>query len=329
MGKPRTKILVVTGTAALLELAASPASAHAFGTRYDLPLPLTLYLIGAGAAVTLSFVVMARFLKHRGEAEEALRFDLLSIPGIGWLGASVTLNAVRSLSVAVFVLLLAAGFFGNPDPFRNIAPTFVWVVWWVGMAFTSALVGNLWALVNPWKILFTWFERATVGFGPILSYPAWLGRWPVVVLFLDMGKAVLAVVVARIFFDSPGVDAAAALAVVFGHNWPVFIRFKGGKGIASGWGGLFVLSPIAGLVATLVGLPLIAFTRYVSLASISSAVLGSLALIILAALGHLPLAYIWFGAIGSVLVVVRHRENIQRLLSGTERKLGQQSEAVS
>jgi len=149
-----------------------------------------------------------------------------------------------------------------------------------------------------------------------------------VVLFLDMGKAVLAVVVARIFFDSPGVDAAAALAVVFGHNWPVFIRFKGGKGIASGWGGLFVLSPIAGLVATLVGLPLIAFTRYVSLASISSAVLGSLALIILAALGHLPLAYIWFGAIGSVLVVARHRENIQRLLSGTERKLGQQAEAA-
>ena len=150
----------------------------------------------------------------------------------------------------------------------------------------------------------------------------------VVVLFLDMGKAVLAVVVARIFFDSPGVDAAAALAVVVGHNWPVFIRFKGGKGIASGWGGLFVLSPIAGLVATLVGLPLIAFTRYVSLASISSAVLGSLALIILAALGHLPLAYIWFGAIGSVLVVARHRENIQRLLSGTERKLGQQAEAA-
>ena len=150
----------------------------------------------------------------------------------------------------------------------------------------------------------------------------------VVVLFLDMGKAVLAVVVARILFDSPGVDAAAALAVVVGHNWPVFIRFKGGKGIASGWGGLFVLSPIAGLVATLVGLPLIAFTRYVSLASISSAVLGSLALIILAALGHLPLAYIWFGAIGSVLVVARHRGNIKRLLSGTERKLGQQAEAA-
>lgn len=149
------------------------------------------------------------------------------------------------------------------------------------------------------------------------------------VLILDMAKAVLAVVVARMFFDSPGVEGAAALAVVFGHSWPVFIRFKGGRGTASGWGGLIILSPIAGLVAMLVGIPLIALTRYVSLGSISGAVLGSAALIVMAALGHVPLAYIWFGAVGSLLVVFRHRENIQRLLSGTERKLGQQAEAVS
>lgn len=141
-------------------------------------------MTGAGAAVALSFIVMARFLKHWVEAEEALRFDLLNVAGIGWLGAPATLSAMRAISVTVFALLLAAGFFGSPDPFRNIEPTFVWVVWWVGMAFASALGGNIWALVNPWKIHFVWFERATGGFGPYRPYPAWLGRWPAALLFL-------------------------------------------------------------------------------------------------------------------------------------------------
>ena len=68
-----------------------------------------------------------------------------------------------------------------------------------------------------------------------------------VVLLLDMGKGVLAVFIARLFFDSYGAEAAAALAVLFGHNWPVFIKFRGGRGTASGWGGLLILSPIAGL----------------------------------------------------------------------------------
>jgi len=178
------KFPMLIGIGAGLQLAASSASAHAFGVRYDLPLPLGLYLTAAGAAVLLSFIVMARFLKHQGGLGENLRFDLLSLPGAGWLGSSLTVGALRCLSAAVFLLLLAAGFFGNPDPLKNIAPTFVWVVWWVGMAFISALAGNLWSLVNPWKILFAWFEQAAGPLRPALSYPAWLGRWPAVLLFL-------------------------------------------------------------------------------------------------------------------------------------------------
>ena len=62
MGGPRNKFLAAIGTVAVLVLTASPASAHSFGTRYDLPLPLGLYLTSAGAAVALSFIIMARFL---------------------------------------------------------------------------------------------------------------------------------------------------------------------------------------------------------------------------------------------------------------------------
>jgi hypothetical protein len=94
------------------------------------------------------------------------------------------LNGARLLSLAIFALLLAAGLLGHPDPFKNIAPTFVWVVWWVGMAFASALTGNIWDLLNPWKIVFTWMAKIRgkpVGNHP---YPVWLGRWPAVLLFL-------------------------------------------------------------------------------------------------------------------------------------------------
>jgi glycerol-3-phosphate acyltransferase PlsY len=146
------------------------------------------------------------------------------------------------------------------------------------------------------------------------------------VLLLDMGKGVVAVVLARYFFDSPGAEAASALAVIFGHNWPVFIGFRGGRGTASGWGALLVLSPIAGLIATVIGLTLVAATRYVSLGSVSAAALGSVAIIALALTGiyETPPVYTWYGAIGGTLIVLRHRDNIRRLLNGTERKIGQQ-----
>ena len=67
MALGRSRLIIPTGIAAPMALATSTASAHAFGTRYDLPIPLGIYLTGAGAAVFLSFMVMARFLKHRGE----------------------------------------------------------------------------------------------------------------------------------------------------------------------------------------------------------------------------------------------------------------------
>jgi len=147
-----------------------------------------------------------------------------------------------------------------------------------------------------------------------------------VVLLLDMGKAVAVVVAARLLFDSYGVEAASALAVIFGHNWPVFIGFRGGRGTASGWGGLLILSPIAGLIASVIGLSLVGLTRYVSLGSIMAAGLGSIALIILAFMGQEPLVYSWYGIIGGTLIVVRHRDNIQRLLNGTERKIGHKAD---
>ena len=149
-----------------------------------------------------------------------------------------------------------------------------------------------------------------------------------IVLLLDMGKAVLAVVLARVIYDSPGVEAAAALASLLGHNWPVFIGFRGGRGTASGWGGLLILSPWAGLASLVFGAPTLAISRYVSLGSIVGASSGAVVLVVLSATGHEPGEYVWFGSIAGLLVVARHRDNIERLLKGEERKLGRSAEAV-
>jgi glycerol-3-phosphate acyltransferase PlsY len=154
------------------------------------------------------------------------------------------------------------------------------------------------------------------------------------VLLLDMGKGVASVVLARAVSDTAGVESAAALAALAGHNWPVFLGFRGGRGTATGWGALLVLSPISGLVATVVGTSLVATTRYMSLGSIGAATLGTGTLVVLSLSGlppgyawaDAPLGYVWFGAIGGSLVVARHRDNIERLLKGEERKVGQPSE---
>lgn len=150
----------------------------------------------------------------------------------------------------------------------------------------------------------------------------------ILVLGLDMSKTVLAVVLARIFTDSLGVEVVAAIAAILGHNWPLYSGFKGGRGTAPGWGGLFVLSPIAGVVASVVGLLTVAVSRYVSLGSLVGATSGAATLVVLSLLDVDLLAYVWYGPIGVTIIIVRHKDNIQRLLRGEERKLGHRAEGL-
>jgi hypothetical protein len=166
--------------AALLLLAApAGAAAHGFGKRYDLPVPLWLYLIGAGGAVALSFVVIAAFVGGmpgpRPSARPARRLPVLP----------ARLPAGEAVTAALLLLVLAAGWFGNQDPLANLAPTAIWIIWWVGLAYLSAIVGNIWAAANPWAGLFAAAERLA---GRPLSlgrhYPAWLDVWPGLLLLV-------------------------------------------------------------------------------------------------------------------------------------------------
>ena len=172
------------GGAVLLALAPRGATAHGFGQRYDLPVPLWLWATAAAAAVALSFAIIGVFVKASPGARGYPRLDLLRFR-IGRLLADRRIRlAARLVSVGLLGLVLAAGLVGDQSPTRNLAPTFIWVAWWVGFAYLSALVGNLWAVINPWAALFAWGETL-LGRRPLrLRYPAGLGVWPAVALFL-------------------------------------------------------------------------------------------------------------------------------------------------
>ncbi len=172
-------------------LLARPAYAHGFGDRYDLPLPLSFFAVGGAAAVVLSFVLIGLVVK--GGAGQ-LGYPRLNLLRYFWLRRLLSwhfLLPVKLLSVFLLVMVIFTGLFGSDRPADNLAPTFVWVIWWVGLGFFVALFGNLWALINPWKILFGWLEALYRQFWPGqelslgVYYPERWGIWPAVALFFS------------------------------------------------------------------------------------------------------------------------------------------------
>ncbi len=164
--------------------------AHGFAQRYDLPVPLALYLGGAAAAVALSFVVIAFFLRHEHGANGYWRANLLRSLPLRLLAHPVLTGLLRLLTVLVLLLVVIAGLFGNTNPFENFAPTTVWVIWWVGLAYVSGLAGDLWALINPWNTVYRsleWLARKLRPAKPTclgIRYPKCMGDWPAVIIFL-------------------------------------------------------------------------------------------------------------------------------------------------
>jgi glycerol-3-phosphate acyltransferase PlsY len=140
----------------------------------------------------------------------------------------------------------------------------------------------------------------------------------VLTLLLDIGKGFLAVwIAARLAGGSPEWMAGAALAVMAGHAFPVFLGFRGGKAVASYVGAFLYLVPLALAVVAVIFVLLVWRTRYISLGSIAGAALVPVAAALLGA----PLAVVAAAALGGAFIIWRHRENIVRLRAGTENVL--------
>lgn len=171
----------------LVVLIPTIVSAHGFGQKIDLPIPLYLYLFGGAGVVALSFVSLGlgldRFTKN------AEKYPTLNLSRQGWFQAITQeklLNLVRLLSVCFLVAVIAAGFIGNQNPALNILPTIVWVLFGVGMTFVSALIGNLWRVVNPFATLYGYLQKILPkkeNASKLEAWPIWMGVWPAVVGF--------------------------------------------------------------------------------------------------------------------------------------------------
>ena len=142
----------------------------------------------------------------------------------------------------------------------------------------------------------------------------------VLVFVLDVAKGAVAVAIAKAL---PVPDLAVALAgalVVVGHMWPVFARFRGGKGVATGLGVLLFLWPLVG-VSSFAGAVIASATKYVSVGSLVGATTGMAFLAFLIFRGDVEREYLAFAIPVFLLIYVRHAENIGRLIKGTERRL--------
>lgn len=140
----------------------------------------------------------------------------------------------------------------------------------------------------------------------------------VLVAILDIGKGAVSVLLAEWLTPSANAVAAAGVAAVVGHIYPVWLRFRGGKGVATSCGVFSVLAPVPTLAAVGAFAGGLWLTRYVSLGSVfASLMLPPAAL----ALGS-PLPVVWTAVAVSCLVVFRHRSNLARVWGGTERRLG-------
>jgi glycerol-3-phosphate acyltransferase PlsY len=156
-------------------------------------------------------------------------------------------------------------------------------------------------------------------------------RWAAIVVVVDLLKGTLAVLLVGMIlggvpWDQPTwAQIVAGAFAVIGHTFSPLLGFKGGRGIITGAGGLIVLAPWAFLAALVAGVGTIALTRYVSLGSITGAIVAACVVLWQAFSGAAPAVFYLYGTLVPGFEIATHKGNIQRLLTGTERKLSRGS----
>lgn len=145
-----------------------------------------------------------------------------------------------------------------------------------------------------------------------------LGPWPALcVLITDMLKGIIGVYLGSMLIGTPLAQVIGGIAAIIGHNWSLFLKFKGGRGVATGLGVITILVPKVTLAVFIVWAVIVFLTRYVSLGSIVAAALVPVGMF----LTNVSVEVLIFGIFAAAFVIIRHRPNIERLLKGQELKI--------
>jgi glycerol-3-phosphate acyltransferase PlsY len=139
----------------------------------------------------------------------------------------------------------------------------------------------------------------------------------------DLSKAMLAVLLARLMLQNEWAAVAAGLAAIIGHDWSLYLDGRGGRGVGSSFAVLLLFSPLVALAGLIVFGLVILWKRYVSLGSLTGTAAALVGVVLAVAIGGQPAAYLGFALVAAPLIFFQHRDNIQRLLAGTERRVGE------
>lgn len=162
-------------------------SAHGFGQRIDLPVPLYLYMFGGGAVVALSFILLGLLPTRVSEALYAYpRSNLSKLSWFRAISSPIALKPLRVVLVVVLIASTASGLFGTQSAAFNLLPTVVWILFAIGITFTTAFFGNIWSVINPFKTLYEYAEALLAKFGvtwkPVMTIEG-QNVWPAIVFF--------------------------------------------------------------------------------------------------------------------------------------------------
>jgi hypothetical protein len=241
--------------------------AHGLVQRSSLPIPEWLFAWAAAAVLCVSFVALAALwpkprLEHPGWRP---------LPGGRALGGRVVEVVGGVIGVLILAFVLLTGYAGPPTPLDNFAPTFIFIIFWVGLVFASVLLGDLFRLFNPWRAI----GRAVFGGRERRAYPERLGRWPAVVglfgfTWIELasgwgehpatlatavaGYSVLTLAAMAVYGTEPWARHGETFSVYFNlfSRMSVFETRDRVVGVRPFLGGLPRLDPIAGTVALVI-----------------------------------------------------------------------------